>query len=360
MPTSITILSRVQPPLRWYPEPGEFTEEFLKRKSSDPNGPTYQELTTGENCVLLEAQRILGRCLPPTEPAARETGLVIGYVQSGKTLSFETVISLARDSAYGVVIVLAGTKINLKEQSEKRLMKDLDIDEGDIWAHFSNPANSSIAQIDSKLTAWRAHDIEEGHPRYGAKATEATLRTLSMSLSKVSLQRIPVLIIDDEGDQASLNTKAAKNRRNRGTAPDEQSTTYECISKVRDVVPHHSYLQYTATPQANLLLAQTDLLNPSFAELVTPGKAYTGGQAFFKKPQRLVVDIPPDEVPSPTNPLTAAPKTLLSALKFFLLAASHHQLTKVRGRDRNRSMMVHPAMLTTSHRTYKQWMELGA
>ena len=357
MPTSITILSRVRPPLRWYPDLKEFTKEFLRKKSSDPNGPTYPELTTGQNCVLLEAQRILGRCLPPTDPAGRETGLVVGYVQSGKTLSFETVISLARDNAYGVVVVLAGTKINLKEQSEKRLIKDLGIDEGDdVWAHFSNPTKSSVTQIDGKLAAWRRRPAKKAILITVLKH-KTHLENLEHVLSKVSLLNTPVLIIDDEGDQASLNTKASKNRRNRGIAPDEQSTIYECISKVRDVIPHHSYLQYTATPQANLLLAQTDLLNPSFAELVTPGKAYTGGQAFFKKPQKLVVEISPDEVPSPTNPLTAAPKSLLAALKFFLLAASHHQLTKVRGRDINRSMMVHPAMLTTSHHTYKEWMD---
>jgi hypothetical protein len=155
MTASITVLSKIKPPLRWEPKSGDFTEEFLQSKSKDPNGPKLEDLTVGEDSVLHEAQRILGRCLPPTESAGRETGLVIGYVQSGKTMSFETVISLARDNGYGVVIVFAGTKKNLREQSEDRLTKDLGIDEGDNWYHFSNPTKSVANQIDEKIETWK-------------------------------------------------------------------------------------------------------------------------------------------------------------------------------------------------------------
>ena len=80
MTASISILKKIKPPLRWEPEPREFTQEFLESKGKGPNGPSYDELTSGEDSVLHEAQRILGRCLPPTEAAGRETGLVVGYV----------------------------------------------------------------------------------------------------------------------------------------------------------------------------------------------------------------------------------------------------------------------------------------
>jgi hypothetical protein len=338
--------------------PGDYTEGFLRRKSSDPNGPSYADLTTGDNCVLLEAQRILGRCLPPTESAGRETGLVVGYVQSGKTMSFETVISLARDNGYGVVIVLAGTKINLKEQSEKRLKKDLGIEEGNVWYHFSNPATPTVrTQIKDKLLAWHRTPEKRRAVLITVLKNKRHLENLRDVLKKLIPSEVPVLIIDDEGDQASLNTKAAKNRRKPVGAPDEKSTIYNCIADVRATVSHHSYLQYTATPQANLLLAQADLLNPNFAELVTPGSSYTGGRSFFDKPQRYVVEIPEEEVPSNTNTLSTAPKSLHSAFRYFLLAAAHHSITKVPGRDLNRSMMVHPSMQTSSHKVYKGWMD---
>jgi hypothetical protein len=359
MATSIKILNNVRPKLRWFPEVKDFTQDFLKRKA-DPNGPSYEDLTKGDACVLLEAQRILGRCLPPTDPDACETGLVVGYVQSGKTLSFETVISLSRDNGYGIVIVLAGTKNNLKDQSEKRLKKDLGIEDGeDVWYHVSNPSNSAINQIANKLSAWRKNPIKGKAVLITVLKQKDHLDNLATVLKGLSLAGVPMLIIDDEGDQASLNTQAAKNLSKQLSEPDETSTIYDRICAVRDAAPHHSYLQYTATPQANLLLAQTDLLNPSFAELVTPGAAYTGGTAFFKTPRKLVVEIPSNEVPSTSNTLSASPKSLLSALRYFLLAAAHHTITrtKVKGKDRNRSMMVHPAMQTSSHRLYKQWMD---
>lgn len=356
MTASITVLRKIKPPLRWEPERRDFTEDFLQSKSKDPNGPSYIDLTSGENSVLHEAQRILGRCLPPTEPSGRETGLVVGYVQSGKTMSFETVISLARDNGYGVVIVFAGTKKNLREQSEDRLTKDLGIDDGDNWYHFSNPAKGATNQIEDKIEAWKKKPTKKKAVLITVLKQVDHLDNLALLLKKLPLDGVPVLIIDDESDQASLNTRAAKIRAKK-TAADDRSTTYDRICVIRDTIPHHSFLQYTATPQANLLLAQTDLLNPSFAELVTPGEDYTGGKAFFKENPDLVIDIPGREVPSKTNVVSAAPKSLLSALRYFLLVASQHAITKVKGKDRNRSMMVHPAMQTTSHRTYKAWMD---
>lgn len=359
MKASIKILSSIRPPLRWVPEQRDFTTEFLHSKSKDPNGPSYEDLTEGPNSVLQEAQRILGRCLPPTESGTPETGLVVGYVQSGKTLSFETVIALARDNGYGMVIVLAGTKNNLLDQSEERLKKDFGIDDGgDHWYHLHNPTNAVSAQIESRLTAWQKKPSKKvllvtvlkhgGH-----------LEKLASALKNVALTRVPCLIIDDESDQASLNTKAARIKAGLAALTDV-STTYKSILGLRSVLPHHSYLQYTATPQANLLLAQTDFLNPDFAELVTPGDAYTGGKAFFLGHPNLVVDIPPRQVATKTQPLSSPPKTLLEALRFFLLAAAHHSLTRERGiktKDRNRSMMVHPAITTGSHKQYKTWVE---
>ena len=148
MQTTIQILKTLKPPLRWVPDAKEFTTEFLESKSKDPNGPSIEDLTKGSDSVLQEALRILGRCLPPSEVSGRETGLVVGYVQSGKTMSFETVIALARDNGYGVIIVLAGTKNNLRDQSEDRLKKDLGIDEGgDHWYHLSNPTKAQESQI---------------------------------------------------------------------------------------------------------------------------------------------------------------------------------------------------------------------
>lgn len=359
MNASIKVLKTIKPPLRWVPEQREFTREFLESKSKDPNGPSYEDLTDGPESVLHEAQRILGRCLPPTESGMAETGLVVGYVQSGKTMSFETVIALARDNGYGLVIVLAGTKNNLRDQSEDRLKKDLGIDDGgDHWYHLSNPTKVAKGQIESKINAWKKKPAKKSLLitvlKHGGH-----LEKLAEVLKYVNFDDVPALIIDDESDQASLNTKAARIKAGLA-AISEMSTTYKKILNLRAALPHHSYLQYTATPQANLLLAQTDFLNPDFAELVTPGDAYTGGRAFFLGAPELIADIPAREVPTPRNVVSSPPKSLLRALRCFLLVAAQHSLTREKGmkaKDRNRSMMVHPSISTTSHKVYKAWVE---
>lgn len=357
MTTSVTVLESVRPELLWYPEEKEFTTAFLKLKSEEPNGPSYPELTEGEDSVLLIAQRILGRCHPPSEPPGKRTGLVVGYVQSGKTMSFETVIALARDNGYGLVILLAGTKNILLDQSEDRLIKDLGIDDGDGgWFHENNPNIARKGHISDRLNSWRSNPTRKRAVLITVLKHSGHLANLATLLQKLPLSKVPTLVIDDESDQAGLNTRAAAVRRSRA-GTNVASQTYSSILQVRNALPHHSYLQYTATPQANLLLAQADLLNPEFSELVTPGDAYTGGKAFFKENANLVIDIPAAQVPSSTVSLNAAPKTLLHAFRTFLLVAAHHELTRTKGKDRNRTMMVHPAVLTASHTMYKKWVE---
>src|SRR4051794_40872327 len=58
--------------------------------------------------LVAEATRVLARCIPPNTAANDKTGLVTGYVQSGKTMSFTTVAALARDNGYRIIIIVAG------------------------------------------------------------------------------------------------------------------------------------------------------------------------------------------------------------------------------------------------------------
>ncbi|HEB4874840.1 TPA: hypothetical protein R0C45_003025 [Kluyvera ascorbata F0526] len=360
---SIKVLEKINPPLKWSPVIGEATNSFIDSKSNPISGPTIEELTHGENSLIQEAMRILGRCLPPSESVGSETGLVVGYVQSGKTMSFETVISLAKDNGYGLVIVFVGTKINLQQQSEERLIKDLEIGEEDYWSHFSTSQNIQSEHVIGKLNSWKINRTQKKSIIITVLKQAKHLQNLHTLLKKIPLKNVPVLIIDDESDQASLNTLASKIKTGKEVSS-AKSTIYEWIFNVRKVIPHHSYLQYTATPQALLLMAQADLLNPSFAEIVTPGVAYTGGISFFKGSGELLEDIPSYEVPTKENEIKVIPKSLVKALKYFVLVCGQHAILKSqctnkadRKKDRNRSMMVHPAMQTISHKQYKVWMD---
>jgi hypothetical protein len=89
--------------------------------------------------LVSEAVGVLSKCVPPKLPPQNTTGLVLGYVQSGKTLSFTTVAALARDNGYPLVIVITGIGTNLLGQSTKRLEDDLQLQTNRKWRLFQNP-----------------------------------------------------------------------------------------------------------------------------------------------------------------------------------------------------------------------------
>ena len=117
-----------------------------------------------------------------------------------------------------------------------------------------------------------------------------------------------MLIIDDEADQASLNT-----------SKDAESQTYAAIRELRSAVPSHLYVQYTATPYAPLMLDSADILSPQHVEFLTPGEGYTGGKQFFiDNAERVVRNVPLlDEQASKSPPLQLQ-KSLHQALSSFL------------------------------------------
>jgi len=88
---------------RWTPVIGSETLALLERL------PIPEE---SRYLVRDEAVALLARCAPPTH-AGIETCLAIGYIQSGKTMSFTTLTALARDNEYQIVIVITGTSIPL-------------------------------------------------------------------------------------------------------------------------------------------------------------------------------------------------------------------------------------------------------
>lgn len=354
MTTTVEILKAIRPALRWTPEQGEHTTDFIERTRKDFDTLESDPL----NNVLLEAQRILGRCVPPTQESGTDTGLVVGYVQSGKTLSFTTVMALARDNGYQLIILLAGVAVNLKSQSERRLVKGLGLEHsGKTWTHFENPdpKKNDKNNIQNALDMWTIAKVP-AHKRRTVLITvlknHKRLQNLVAVLRQLKLDKVPTLVIDDEADQASLNNEA---RTNRLVGSNEVSTTYDRIVQLKATLPHHTFLQYTATPQANLLIGIADILSPSFAELVTAGDDYVGGKDFFVGAEPLVRVIPLADIPSPENLLSAPPPSLQSALRLFLLGAAAH--TCLQQRDRNRSMMVHPSQKTAPHADYKEWVE---
>lgn len=343
----------------WSPVVGQFTDNYL--------GEIRGISPEGLNRIVNESAEILGNCSPPTTVSFSEAGLVVGFVQSGKTMSFTTIAALARDNGYGVVVVLTGVTNLLKSQSIERLVDDLGLEKYPReWKIYENPgakvinvANMERAEIDSRLRAWERFTFENGGRKPSVLITvlKSTIRinNLANLFSALDLVNIPTLIIDDESDQATPNTKSAKNLKN-GT--EDESATYAAISNLRSKLPKHTYLQYTATPQANLLAAKSDLLSPKFARVISAGEGYTGGDFFFGDTKdEYIRIIPPEDTIKPKDLPEEPPESLLTALRSFWLGAAvaisedHRNGTK----PAIRSMMIQVSQMTMPQSVFRVW-----
>lgn len=325
----------------WNPQPG-------------PETMSLSLPTDGRTTIIDEARRVLVRCVPPNSSVSSQTGLVVGYVQSGKTMSFTTLAALARDNGYQMVIIIAGTSTSLFRQSRQRLVRDLRLEDRNgfnPWRHISQPrvADHSQIAIEDTLAEWNDPSVPEGERRtilITVMKHHGRLQHLIDVLQHVDLTHTPTIIIDDEGDQAGLNTQVTQG---------SQSTTYARILAMKDVIPQHSYLQYTATPQGPLLINIVDLLSPAFAEVLTPGQGYVGGADFFQIHPNLVRQIPAVQIPQQNMPVHAPPpETLLEAMRLFFVGVAVGQILDHSAG--HRSMMVHPSQRTDPHNRFHNWV----
>ena len=347
-----TLITPIDPPnqpgANWNPHIGEEAQELVSRKLA-------HESQEARKAVLRSATSILSKSVDPKLETGSETGLVVGYVQSGKTLSFTTVMALARDNGFQLVIVVAGTSKLLLKQSTDRLRKDLQIEEieGSLqWKLYTNPADNETNRrhIQQTLGEWSDPDVAQSERAtilITVMKQHTWLRKVVGLLRHLDLKGVPTLIIDDEADQASLNTLARQQR---------QSTTYQRLLEVRDAVPNHTFLQYTATPQAPLLINIIDALSPSFVEVLEPGTGYVGGSAFFTGNMQLVRVIDPLDLSTDDNPLVDPPEPLREALRVFLLGVAAGLVEGQSARNPRRSMLVHPSQRTDSHAEYWRWI----
>jgi hypothetical protein len=342
---------------KWNPFVGTEVLKLIELKGfTNPNN----QIDDAGNQIIDETHKILEMCGNPDESNVIETGLVLGYVQSGKTLSFTTLTAMARDNNYQIVIIIAGTSTPLSEQSYKRMLKDLRIEErrDRKWKIIKNPENPNhLNSIQQSLEKWQDPTL----PREKCSTVLITvmkqthrLQNLINVMRNLNLTNVPTLIIDDESDQASLNTRARANARSGENVNEgDASTIYRRINSLREVFPHHTLLQYTATPQANLFINIWDRLSPNFIKLLTPGSGYTGGSTFFIDNTELVKEIPTDEIPTNQNQVSQIPNSLLSALRIFFLGVV---VGRIKDDQFNRTMLIHPSRLTADHTDYYNWI----
>lgn len=347
---------------QWTPFVGDEISDLLRSKGfANSNGALTE---TGQR-ILDETIRIMESCGNPNSPANNDTGLVIGYVQSGKTLSFTSLAALARDNNYQIVIVIAGISTPLFTQSTERLRRDLRLDTraDRKWILLPNPTpqhQEDRDTIERALAQWANPTFPNDRCRtilITVMKNGNHLRNLADVLNGLQLDAVPTLIIDDESDQASLNTRARRaaqqGRDIESLTEDQVSTIYRRITSLRAIFPHQTFLQYTATPQANLFINIMDRLSPNFIKLLSPGDDYTGGIQFFRENPNLIEEIPLADIPTANNPVYEPPESLLRALRIFYLGVVAGELA---GRHGNRSMLIHPSRLQGDHRRFFRWV----
>lgn len=239
-----------------------------------------------------------------------ETVMGLGYVQSGKTTSISALSALASDSGYRLVVAILGSTVLLKDQNRTRVEEYLGVSDGNyVWKSFHDFNESRTpGEIEDYLSRGRTVFLP-------VIKNVTVINKVSGILNRLNMAGTKVLVIDDEADQASLNTLATR---------DKESSTYAAIRSLRASVGHHLYVQYTATPYAPLLLAEGDTLMPERVEFLKPGQGYTGGREFFIDHKDVVVQLIPeaDEQTKNTN-LSVLPRSLEGALCNFFVGAAH-------------------------------------
>ncbi|MFF4821580.1 Z1 domain-containing protein [Streptomyces sp. NPDC001312] len=281
------------------------------------------------------AHAVVERLADPTRDTPYGArGLVVGYVQSGKTANFTGVTAKAIDAGYRLVIVLGGTLNLLRGQTQRRLDMELIGQENILGAADPNdpdalvgidyqddedwPAKfvsfgarpSLLGAFDIERLTSRDRDyiaLERGisalefekpdrtRPLYEpanlhaararvmvVKKNKSVLEKLVTDLKKIGpiLGEIPALIIDDESDQASVNTtdpKKWEDGKVTRTAINGQ------ISKLLKLLPRAQYVGYTATPFANVFIDpgdEEDLFPRDFLISLPRPTGYMGVQDF--------------------------------------------------------------------------------
>lgn len=354
----IKILPTVNDNHVFKPEMGKKMTDLITRFQSFLDEDEIDSLVT-------ETYEILSHCTNPKLLKEQDvTHLTVGYVQSGKTMSFTALTALAADNGYRIIIYLAGTKNNLLSQTTKRLTKDLIAESqyNNLYKIFENPTLSKSSEIRNKLRLSTKPTILitvlKHHIHIGELSAIFKSTIIQQELGKQG-----VLIIDDEADQASLNGFSYVNTKKAAISDEwdeetdnKESSTYSSILNLRTTIPNHSYVQYTATPQGPLLISIMDLLSPKSHTVLTPGKKYTGGKTFFRDFPDLVISIPDEEVYHyKNNPLVHVPNSLKEALQIYILSVTLNALywNKVKFL----SMMVHADRQKDVSRLFHSWVK---
>ena len=243
---------------------------------------------------------------PHSKSSFRGQGLVLGYVQSGKTANFTSLIAKSADRGYRLIIVLSGIHNSLRSQTQRRLDLELGLvadvkgvglcEDSQAWWRITSADSDGDFKPNTD-----AGPLQQGSRGLMVIKKNATvLRRLHRWLDGRVPLDLPVLIIDDEADQASINTSVASVDADLGNdigeyAADKEtdpSTINSLLRQIIDQFNRVSYVAYTATPFATVLIDPdvedrrygSDLFPKDFIVSLPRPSAYVGAERVFGRP----------------------------------------------------------------------------
>ena len=339
--------------------------------AGDRNWPRMRERLQGGS--LREALKsideasttVVAHLANPAINGAKKKGLVLGHVQSGKTANYAAVIAKAVDAGYRLVIVLSGIHNNLRRQTQVRLDHDL----GGDWYHLTTPDADFGTRMNGEAILGNQRQTVAVVKKNASRLRR--LRDFLADVPETVRDRCPILILDDEADQATPNTKAEK---------DALSAINQLVREVWGLVSTGSYVGYTATPFANVFMDpddEQDLFPSDFIVTLPTPDAYFGAERIFGRfdpedasepdPGLDMVRSVPDDDAAALAPSRSEredhdpelPASLVAALRWFVLAAATRRARGDVGA--HASMLVHTTHYTHPHfamqRRVRAWVE---
>lgn len=251
--------------------PMKYWERFEQYILQDRGMPT--NVVNSMDKVSDEIVDLLGDPTRGQDGSEQRRGLIIGDVQSGKTINYSGIICKAVDAGFRTVILLTGTTNDLRQQTQIRIDESFVGVDSNLMNEEANkltpigvgkfnpdPALRPIAFTTSakdfnkntakQLSMTLSQGIGERPMLFVIKKNTSVLKSLLDWIQKHNQNESSkidnsVLMIDDEADYASVNTKKAD---------EDPSKTNKYIEDLLNIFRFSSYVGFTATPYANIFI----------------------------------------------------------------------------------------------------------
>lgn len=259
---------------------------------NEDSWPKYKEMLRVEShfrqetidAIEKSTHKILNELKAKTPIGKPVKGLVIGNVQSGKTANMAALMAMAADCGWNMFIILSGTIENLRVQTYERLLHDLNYKNTN-WACIEHPQKSDM----SKNSV--SYHFEQSSPlRYFTVCLKQSSRLKSLiqwlQCNNAKYGQMRILIIDDESDQAGINTadeNAGKCTTISGLIGNLILGLDEKGKTINTQPLAVNYIGYTATPYANILNSgkMKSLYPKDFICTLSVSDEYFGPQQIF-------------------------------------------------------------------------------